>query len=45
MPTTLRRYNIYNDRYIHWDIGIAPMVLLAITLFIGMKFLLRNYFK
>ena len=44
-PTALRGENIHNYECIHWNIGITPMVLLAITLFIGIKFLLRDYSK
>ena len=43
--TELRDENIHHSGCIHWNIGITPMVLLAITLFIGIKFLLRDYFK
>ena len=41
----LRGYNIHNCECIHWNTGITPMVLLAITIFIGIKFLLRDYSK
>ena len=43
--TALHRYDIHPGRCIHWDIGITPMVLLAITIFIGIKFLLHDYSK
>ena len=43
--TELRGEIIQGGRYIHWNIGITPMSLCAITLFIGIKFLLRDYFK
>ena len=43
--TELRDESIQGGRYIHCNIGITPMSLLAITLFIGIKFLLRDYFK
>ena len=43
--TLLHGYNIHNCGCIHWNTGITPVVLLAITLFIGIKFLLRDYSK
>ena len=43
--TALHHYNIHNCGCVHWDIGITPMSLRAITLSIGIKFLLRDYFK
>ena len=43
--TLLRDENIHNYECIHRTTGIAPMVLLAITLFIGIKFLLHDYSK
>ena len=43
--TLLRGYNIYNYECIHRTTGITPVVLLAITLFIGIKFLLHDYSK
>ena len=43
--TAIHNYNIHNCGCVHWTTGITPVVLLAITIFIGMKFLLRDYFK
>ena len=43
--TELRDENIHHSGCIHWNTGITPAALLAITIFIGMKFLLRDYFK
>ena len=43
--TELRGESIQGGRYIHCNIDIAPTALCAITLSIGMKFLLRDYFK
>jgi len=37
----LRGENIHRGWRIHWNTGITPVVLLAITIFIGIKFLLR----
>ena len=44
-PTLLRSCNIRNGGCIHWNTDITPMSLCAITLFIGIKFLLHDYFK
>ena len=43
--TELRGESIQGGRYIHWDIGIAPVALRAVTLFISIKFLLHDYSK
>ena len=43
--TTIYNYNIHNCGCIHWYIGIAPTALRAVTLFISIEFLLRDYSK
>ena len=43
--TELRGESIQGGRYIHCNIDITPTALHAITICIGIKFLLRDYFK
>ena len=43
--TELRGESIQGGRYIHCNIGIAPVALRAITLSISIKFLLHDYSK
>ena len=43
--TELRGESIQGGRYIHCNIDIAPTALRAVTIFIGIKFLLHDYFK